>query len=345
MKRMEEIDFARVVAMVSVILIHVTSGYIEVESNFEILDMNIAFILNQVTRFAVPLFILLSGISIGLSDTSDTLRSFYRKRILKIGTPYIFWFLIYFAYNYHTNLSAITVSTFVRSFLFGQAAPHLYFIIILFQFYLLFPLLKRAVAKAPGTSVLISFLLSYAIQKLFYFLQFDMDFIPSFIRPYLWILFPTWLFYFVLGLALTKENLFHIQKFSVENSTALFLVTAVFAIFYVMDSKASGMLDAIKSSLNLFTILVFLCSFACWKYIGKYRVMQKATGFLAKHSMTIYFEHVLVLYYLLERFAVFSRGMSGMLLLFFADFFIATLLAVLIDGFTQIVKKALLRNL
>jgi len=338
MKRIEEIDYARVVAMVSVILIHVTSTYIGFESDFKILDMNIAFILNQVTRFAVPLFILLSGISMNLSAASGNFESFYRKRIFKIGIPYILWFLIYFAYNNHSDLNAITVSSFAKSFLLGQVAPHLYFIIILLQFYLLLPLLKRVVAKAPWTSVLISFIISYAIQKLFYFLKFDVDLIPQIIRPYLWILFPTWLFYFVVGLALTKTRLIYIQKFSTQNSISILIAATIFSIFYVIESKASGSLDSIKSSLNLFTILVFLCSFACWKYIGKYQAVQKVTGFLAKHSMTVYFEHVLVLY-MLKRFAFFNRGMSGMLVLFLAVFIVAMLVAVLIDGFAQTLKK------
>ena len=60
MKRNEQIDFARVVAMLSVVMIHVSAPYINNSSIYSVANMNLAFILNQVTRFAVPLFILIS---------------------------------------------------------------------------------------------------------------------------------------------------------------------------------------------------------------------------------------------------------------------------------------------
>lgn len=340
MKRIEELDFARVVAMLSVILIHVTSTYINYKSEFTILDMNIAFILNQITRFAVPLFILLSGASLELSEATNGFKHFYKRRITKIGMPYLFWFLIYYIYNNHSNLDTFNFNLFIRSLLLGQEAPHLYFIIIIFQFYLLYPFIKRAATTAPEKSVLVSFIISYTIQQLFYFLTFKVDLIPKLIRPHLWILFPTWLFYFAVGLTLTKTRLSFIRKFSAQNAILILLVTATFSILYVVESHATGSLDAIKSSLNLFTILVLLCSFVLWGYIGKYHAIQKATSFLAKHSLTIYFEHVLVLY-LFRRFSIFNRGMSGMLLLFITVVVVATLIASLADRFIQILKKPL----
>ena len=44
MKQIESLNFARVVAMLAVILIHVTSTYIYCESNFLFLGMNLAFL-------------------------------------------------------------------------------------------------------------------------------------------------------------------------------------------------------------------------------------------------------------------------------------------------------------
>ena len=45
MKRIEELDFARVIAMIAVIMIHVTSAYIGYQSNILVMGMNLAFIL------------------------------------------------------------------------------------------------------------------------------------------------------------------------------------------------------------------------------------------------------------------------------------------------------------
>ena len=88
MKRIKELDFTRVIAMFAVVMIHVTSTYINQDSSFILFDMNLAFILNQVSRFSVPLFIVLSGISLGFSKPIGDPLLFYKKRLVKIGIPY-----------------------------------------------------------------------------------------------------------------------------------------------------------------------------------------------------------------------------------------------------------------
>ena len=59
--RRPALDFLRVLAMLAVILIHVTSTYIAAESHITFLGMNLALFLNQAARFCVPLFLFLSG--------------------------------------------------------------------------------------------------------------------------------------------------------------------------------------------------------------------------------------------------------------------------------------------
>lgn len=53
--------------------------------------------------------------------------------------------------------------------------------------------------------------------------------------------------------------------------------------------------------------------------------------------MTIYFEHVLVLYFF-RRFSVFNQGMLGMLLLLLAVSAASCLLAVPVDRLTRMVR-------
>lgn len=317
--------------MLSVIAIHVTSTFINYDSKLLIFGMNLAFILNQVTRFAVPLFILLSGISLGLNNVSGSYMQFLKSRAIKIGIPYLFWFSIYFIYNTYANLSAVNFGFFLKSLLLGQAAPHLFFIVIIFQLYFLYPLLKRCVDKAPYKSIFISFIISYGIQMQFFFLKYNLNLIPNFIRPYLWLLFPTWLFYFVFGLALTKARLSQIQTITSQNSLSILLITMVFACFYVIESSVTQSLDSIKTSLNLYVVLILLSSFSLWKYVGAFHIFQKATRFLSKQSMTIYFEHILILCFF-RRFAIFTQGMVGMLLLYASVLICSALIASFIQG-------------
>jgi surface polysaccharide O-acyltransferase-like enzyme len=338
MKRLQELDFARVIAMFAVIMIHVSSTYIYFESNYEFLGMNIPFVLNQMSRFCVPMFLLLSGASLGLSSDSGGAK-FYRHRLLKIGVPYTCWFFIYLLFNTEIAKDTLGFWGLLRIFLLGGSAPHLYYITIIFQFYLLFPLIKNLVSRHPFASLLLSFGVTYGIQNLFLLQHYGMNLMPEFLRIYLWLMFPTWGFYFILGLVLTREKLSLIQTYCAEHAEILIAITPVFAFFFCLESKASGSTGSIRSSLNLYTVLVFAFAFAVWSRVGSHRVFKKCTLLLAKHSMTIYFSHVLVLYFF-RLFPFFTRGTLGMLLLFLSVSVAACVLSVGIDklagGLTKI---------
>ena len=71
--RRPALDFLRDLAMLAVMLIHVTSTYIAAESHVTFLGMNLALFLNQASRFSVPLFLFLSGYSLGIG--ADDLQS------------------------------------------------------------------------------------------------------------------------------------------------------------------------------------------------------------------------------------------------------------------------------
>ena len=254
MKRIEELDFTRIIAMIAVITIHVTSAYIGYQSNILVMGMNVAFILNQLTRFAVPLFILLSGTSLGLSANDDSYRGFLHKRLTKIGIPYLAWTAVYIIYNNHSDLSAINFRSVLRTVLLGQAAPHLYFVVIIFQFYLIFPFLRH-----------------------------------------------------------------------------------LFSGVYVIESHITGNIESIKTSLDLYVPLVLLSTFSVWKYAEKIHASHIAVKILSKHSMTIYFMHVLVLR-IFRHFSIFERGMSGMLFLLAAVFACSLFVAIFLDNIIWKVK-------
>ena len=316
--------------MTAVITIHITSTYIGYGSNILVMGMNLAFILNQLARFSVPLFILLSGASLRLSASDDSFSSFLHKGLTKIGVPYLVWTAIYIICKNQSALGAISFRSLLKAVLLGQAAPHLYFVVIIFQFYLLFPFLRRYINKATYQSILFSFAVSYGIQKLFYFRRLGTNLIPHVLQPYLWLLFPTWIFYFVAGAVLSEHRLTLIRKFTSQNTAVILLVTFLFSGLYVTESHVTGSIESIKTSLNLYVILVLLSVFSVWSYLGKIHTSHIVVQTLSKHSMTIYFVHILFLRTFRE-FSLFERGMSGMLLLFAAVFVCSLFAAILLD--------------
>ena len=110
--------------------------------------MNLACLLNQAARFSVPLFLLLSGFSLEQTGRQVPYLTFLRTRSARVLPPYLGWVLLYAlantGFDLHTWGGQLgNPPWLLRELLTGQGAPHLYFIPILFQCYLLYPLLRR----------------------------------------------------------------------------------------------------------------------------------------------------------------------------------------------------------
>lgn len=344
MKRNGALDLARVAAMLSVMLIHVTSTYIYNESRLTLFGINPAFFLNQVTRFAVPLFLFLSGVSLRLRGTEESPAAFWKKRLRKVGVPYLLWFLVYALYecDFQADMLLAGIAEApgrsLRALLLGQPAPHLYFIVILLQLYLLYPIMEKTMERSAAGCVGAALFITFSVQCLYHFRRNGLDLIPAAVYPYLWVLFPTWIFYFALGAAVDRERLARLGGFAARNRGLLLGAAALYAVYYVVDARLTGALDAIKLQLLPFTPLVFLGVLALWEPVCRVRALRKAAAFLARHSMSMYFCHVLLLCEF-RKLPFFARGMRGMLALFPAVLLSSAAAAFVLDAGTACLRR------
>src|SRR3989344_3466059 len=136
--RNSAIDAMRLLAILAVVLVHTTTKTL----NSTGYDLNVTWwplLLNQISRFAVPMFFLISGFVLELNyDHHHHYLGFLKKRLSRILIPYIFWSLIYYFLVYRGNLMPLSTTL-----LWGGAAYQLYFIPALMIFYLIFPLFHR----------------------------------------------------------------------------------------------------------------------------------------------------------------------------------------------------------
>ncbi|MBN8219545.1 MAG: acyltransferase [Spirochaetes bacterium] len=152
-------DFAKVIAAIAVVGIHATStaeNNFAVHHNFFSLDFG-GVLLNQWARFSVPLFLYLSAYGLAQSKELNFF-SFMRKRLPTILIPYFFFSALAFALDFKN----CTTENIIERLLKGGADYHLYFLVILAQCYLLFPLLLRlhqASGKVYRAVTLVVFLL------------------------------------------------------------------------------------------------------------------------------------------------------------------------------------------
>ncbi len=87
--RKNSLDLLRIIAAFSVVIIHVNAYYFRDRSNEPVLDylyITESF-LNIVTRFSVPVFVMLSGAFLLQETKNKEFKYFYKKSIWKIGIP------------------------------------------------------------------------------------------------------------------------------------------------------------------------------------------------------------------------------------------------------------------
>lgn len=196
-ERLFELDLVRLAATLAVVMIHVSSGYLPGGSG--------GYFLNQLSRFAVPLFFAVSGASL-LAAYGPELKPgpFYRGRLRKVLVPYVLWTGFYLLASYHFSPGAMAEPAFWQDFakyLF-LGIDHLYFIVIIMQLYLLYPLLLKLYHR-PGSRLLLTgtLALSLGTQTIVYLMRWNVLVFPAGFSAYLYLLFPAWVFFMVLGMA------------------------------------------------------------------------------------------------------------------------------------------------
>ncbi|AIQ38745.1 acyltransferase [Paenibacillus sp. FSL R7-0297] len=155
-ERIPQLDVFRAIAIIAVIAIHATSRTLA-----ETLDTSLFhpfLFLNKFSQFAVPSFVFLSGFVLFYNYIDrplggKTLAKFYSRRLIYIIVPYLIFSVLYFILKMtagHTWGMPLNeqVVKFGKYLWTGTAYTHLYYIIIIIQFYVLFPLMLWCLQKA-----------------------------------------------------------------------------------------------------------------------------------------------------------------------------------------------------
>ena len=339
MSRHEDLDWVRTVSAVSVVLLHASSSFVNRYSSLRVLGVSPALLCNQITRFAVPVFFMLSGLGLGLSKRPMKLPDFWLRRLRKLAVPYVIWSLFYFLLDHRGDfalLPQLGIPVFGNLLLRGGAASHLWFLPVLLELYLLYPGLKWLMRRAPGWTLTASFLLT-----LFCTLAIYVPLpLPPWLRPRLWRLFPTWIFYFVLGMAITEQQLEKLRVLLRKHAPVLCLSAGALALVYTWDSLRCGNLESVKPQLLLYSPLCFLALLAVWRWCGRSGVLKSFSAFAARHSMTVYFVHIFFIR-LLRRWEFLNRNFFTMLLSFAAALAMSLLAGLLPEAYRLYKKKKL----
>lgn len=131
-----------------VVLIH-TTGFATTELQAMSAPSILFSILNTAVRCAVPAFIFVSGLTLAFSykDKVLHLKDFYLKRFKSTVIPYILYTVFYYILYIILYHYEVSWKFFFMKLVTGNMAYHLYFLVIIIQFYIVFPLILLAFRK------------------------------------------------------------------------------------------------------------------------------------------------------------------------------------------------------
>lgn len=318
-KRYDELDVLRGLAIIGVILIHVTSGLVQ--------DSFVLFI-NQASRFAVPVFLLLSGL--GLTISNKLKQGYFRflwQQLSKILGLYLVWSIIYYTISSESN----SIIGFMKGFVLGTNQYHLYYVPLIIFLYMIYPLLLKIVKNIYGlVSILVITVLSQVAS-----LWTGLETLNHMLNVF------NWLFYFALGIWIAYNFEGKVNRIK-QRRTLIFLLFTIMLVvlfsesYFSIENLGIGAATAsTRPTVILFSVLfVFLILSMNWKN----NLLKGPVLKLAQFSYGIYLSHVFVLIGFEWLYDKIEFSMSSILYTGIA-FIIVTMLSVVI---TKVMDKLIL---
>ena len=152
------VDLIRTVAIAGVVLLHasgrwlITGQELNQMNHLDFASWAVVDVYQSLAVLGVPLFLMLTGLLLLQPEKTESLRVFFRKRLIRIGLPFLFWCGIYFVWVFLVQNIPFGFDVILQGLLVGPYTQFWY-IYVLFGLYLLTPLLRVIMAHADQTLI------------------------------------------------------------------------------------------------------------------------------------------------------------------------------------------------
>lgn len=282
------VDALRAISILAVVLIHTTTRVLE-KSGYNLHDFQFTLFLNQASRFAVPLFFLISGFVLELNHHLNvSYWRYFKKRVNRVFVPYVFWSAIYYLFIFRTNPDG-----FLKSLVTGSASYQLYFIPSLLIFYTIFPVLHKFYKYLTNIWVLAVLCI---LEILVLYVEYHVKNISA---PYPVSVFIFNYYIFLIGMTVS-HNREQIMVFLNKIKYILAFLSVTLAGYIFWQGKTGYYrtynIDAFYSNWrpSVFTYTLILAG-VLFYFFNKYDIGRKYFIKLSKLSFFVFFAHVAIL--------------------------------------------------
>lgn len=300
-QRLLHLDVVRSFAIAAVIGIHVVgTAFFYIEKNS--ISFNILVLMDQLFRFAVPVFIAISGYLLAFKyKTNISVPTFLARRVLRLIPVYLIFSAVIYVYTrilYDFDFPAHQIWKLI---LLGKTDYHLYFVSLIFQLYLLFPVLLWFLKKRPKVTLLFAFLAQLCVYFFATLLAeglFKVSFEFGDQQQYL--LFVTWIFYFAIGAYLALFDLSDSSRRKIKRILVVGIIAGY--VLSVLDAfrlltQFGSIIEALRSTRTV--LLLYTCSVSVLFIIKDdlllWEPLEKTLIWLGKNSFIVYLVHTIVL--------------------------------------------------
>lgn len=289
-------DLMRIIAAFMVVLLHVSATVFNYSYTAGVVFRISAFF-NCLSRFSVPLFVMISGaLWLNPQKKVDTGR-LWKRNIVRMFIVYIVWDLIYAVYN------TLAVGKFDRvTFKVNVLNPqyHLWFLPMIIGIYMIIPILRTWTANATEREVAIA----VAVFMVFYVLRYTIeeysysDVVKAIMTDIRIDTFGLYVGYFVLGYYLAQYGLKSRIKYTVYAIAPVGFVLNLTLCIRRSAATQNPTLSIADSGFLFTTILAVAVFDLVTEYAKRSKKLPVKAGFyqaLSKDMFGVYLSHLLVI--------------------------------------------------
>jgi surface polysaccharide O-acyltransferase-like enzyme len=171
-------DILKIIAVLGVIFLHVSAPFLVPFSSSR--EWWIGNIYDSLSRWCVPLFVMISGALILPKAGKVPVKQFLLVRVRRILIPFLIWSAVYFFYRIHVKEDPLVWFAFFRMLLTEPVYYHLWFIYMLIVLYLFAPAISAFLTNSSRKHVWYLIALWFFWASLLPIIDTPLDFEPYF---------------------------------------------------------------------------------------------------------------------------------------------------------------------
>jgi surface polysaccharide O-acyltransferase-like enzyme len=303
-------------AMLMVVLVHTTAQIFHLFEPHTFQHQAYHF-LNRIIRVESSLFIMLVGIVFFYNYrtrelTKDVFTSYWKKRVSYILIPYIVWSAFYEYFNVHLGARTFDFAAAWDRLLNGGSHYQLWFIYLIVQFYLVFPLVLVIVRRSAFLQKYF-WLIGFLIEFVFYVLNLKYRFVET----------PHFFLNYFAAFSLGAWIGLHYEEFSAKIRGWKIVLAGsgslLCGIIYVSIHYRNLFGDPVSIPTPYYRLvgIIFLTLGALFffyiseRFVGLFgKDVTSKLKYVAMYSFGYYLVHPMILYYVMLFFPTKETGLS-----------------------------------